>query len=121
MRLFRWCVVVLMFVGTLTGCTPKQKQAVLLWFSQHPEVTAFDWDCVANAETGGDFHMHGSHYSSAYGVMNQAVRENAPPEIANKILSGTATPTEQLKMAEEIVVKFGVNAWAKGTVKRCAR
>lgn len=65
--------------------------------------------------------MHGSAYSSAYGVMNEAVRENSSPAVAARILTGRATPAEQLRMAERIEARFGVRAWAEGTVALCAR
>jgi hypothetical protein len=80
-----------------------------------------DWDCVAVAETGADYTMHGSAYSSAYGVMDQAVRENAPPDVADRILAGTATKEEQLAMAQSIARKFGLQAWARSTYERCRR
>lgn len=81
--------------------------------------SSIDWNCVAVAETGGDFTMHGSSYSSAYGVMNEAVRENAPAEVAARILAGTASPDEQLQMAQSIAARFGIDAWAPGTAARC--
>jgi hypothetical protein len=81
---------------------------------------SFDWDCVATAETGGDYTAHGPSYSSAYGVMNEAVRENAPVDVAARILRGSASPSEQLAMAQSIAAKHGIRAWAPGTVAMCA-
>lgn len=83
--------------------------------------SSIDWPCVAEAETGSDFSMHGSSYSSAYGVMNEAVRENAPPDVAARILAGTASPAEQLAMAESIAARHGLQAWAPSTYERCSR
>lgn len=83
--------------------------------------SSIDWDCVAVAETGADFGMHGSSYSSAYGVMNQAVRENAPPDVAARILAGSASKPEQLAMAQSIAARHGIDAWAASTVAKCAR
>ena len=82
---------------------------------------SIDWACVSVAETGGDFTAHGSSYSSAYGVMNEAVRENAPPDVAERILNGTASPSEELAMAQSVAAKHGFNAWAPSTVARCSR
>lgn len=86
-----------------------------------PAVNGFDWSCVATAETGADFSAHGPSYSSAYGVMDEAVRENAPPDVAARIIDGTASAAEQLAMAESVEAKHGMRAWAPGTVARCAR
>lgn len=80
-----------------------------------------DWDCVAIAETGGNFHMHGSAYSSAYGIMNEAVRENATPEVASRVLNGTASKDEQLAIAEAIARRFGFRqSWGWLTVQKCS-
>ena len=81
--------------------------------------STWDWDCVALHETGADWTAHGSSYSSALGVMNQAVRENAPADVAARILAGTASRQEQIDMAQGIVNRFGVNAWAASTVAYC--
>ncbi len=79
-----------------------------------------DWSCVAMRETGADYSMHGSSYSSAFGVMNQAVRENSPPDVAERILAGTASESEQLAMAQSIEARFGIDAWAPSTAAACS-
>lgn len=86
-----------------------------------PAAASLDWDCVARVETGTDFTMHGPSYSSAYGVMDAAVRENASPPIAERILAGTAAPSEQLAVAQRIEREHGPHAWASATVARCGR
>jgi len=99
-----------------TVTTPTPATVALATFSN-----GIDWACVALAETGANYTMHGSAYSSAYGVMNQAVRENSSPDVAARILAGTASPGEQLTMAQSIAAKHGIHAWAAGTAARCAR
>lgn len=79
----------------------------------------YDWECISIAETGGDWTAHGPSYSSALGVMNQAVRENSPPDVAARILAGTASRAEQITMASRIADRFGIDAWAASTVARC--
>lgn len=84
-----------------------------------PSSSTWSWDCVALHETGSDWTAHGPSYSSGLGVMNQAVRENASADVAARILNGTATKQEQIDMAQGIVNRFGVNAWAASTVAYC--
>lgn len=89
--------------------------------SSRPDVRAatttpsgYDWDAIARCETGQNWHMTGSRYSSGLGVMNQAVRENAPPDVAARILDGTASREEQIVMAETLEAKHGIHSWACG-------
>lgn len=82
--------------------------------SNRTVAAAIDWDAIAMCETGADWTMHGPRYSSALGVMNQAVREHAPPDVAQRILSGTATRDEQIAMAESVRAELGIHAWACG-------
>lgn len=84
-----------------------------------PASSSWDWDCVATAETGGDWSMHGSRYSSALGILNEAIRENASEEVAARILSGTASRDEQIAVGDALVRRFGVGAWARSTVEKC--
>jgi hypothetical protein len=79
-----------------------------------------NWTCIAEAETGGDWTMHGSNYSTALGILNQAVRENATPEVAARVFAGTASRAEQIAIGESIVRKFGIRAWAPSTVRKCS-
>ena len=81
--------------------------------------SSWSWDCVATAETGGDWTAHGPSYSSALGVMNEAVRENAPADVAVRILNGTASRDEQIAMAQSILSRHGEGAWAWQTRQRC--
>lgn len=82
--------------------------------------TSWDWDCVARAETGGNWQAHGSEYSSALGILNQAVREDAQTSAeAQRILTGTASRDEQVQVAEVILGRFGRTAWAWQTRAKC--
>lgn len=79
----------------------------------------YDWDCIALAETGENWQMHGSSYSSGIGVMNQAVRENATADVADRVFAGRASKAEQVAIGERIAARFGIRAWAAGTVDKC--
>lgn len=71
------------------------------------------WDCIALHEQGGNWHAHSSTYSSALGILNAAIRANAPsPEVAARILSGTATREEQIETADRLYVWAGPGAWS---------
>lgn len=93
------------------------------WFTAVWDYTHTPWDwngCVAIHETSGDFTAHGSDFSSAYGVMNKAVREHAYPDAAQRILSGTSPMLEQLAMAKGVADEHGITAWDPVTVAACA-
>lgn len=78
------------------------------------------WDCVATQESSADWTAHSSTYSSAFGMLNAAVRERADsPESAARILAGTASRLEQIHAASREVARFGVGAWGVRTVARC--
>lgn len=78
------------------------------------------WSCVADVETGSDYRAHGRSYSSAFGMLNQAVRDRADtPASAARILAGTASSQEEIRAAWRETVRFGPGAWAPGTVARC--
>ncbi len=99
-----------------TERTPIPTSAASAPTSSH----TINWDCVSIAETGGDWQMHGSRYSTALGIMNQAVRENATEAVANRVFTGTASREEQIQIGESIVRKFGFDAWAPSTVAKCS-
>lgn len=82
--------------------------------SAPPSVAAHSdawWDAIAQCETGSDFTMHGSIYSSAYGIINAAIHQNASPDSAARILSGTASKAEQLAVAKAVWAYAGDRAW----------
>jgi len=84
-----------------------------------PLAQSYPWDRIATCETSGNFGLAGSEYSTAYGILDQAVWENAPHDVALLILSGKSQPIVQLKLAERIATRFGITAWAGGTL-RCS-
>lgn len=106
--------------GAVTTTSARPTDDVQVTATPETSSQAIDWPCIALHETGNDTTMHGSSYSSRYGVMNQAVRENASPESAARILSGTASVEEQTVMAQRIVDRFGIRAWAARTVELCS-
>ena len=106
---------------------PRQRLVYIRWlrhlaFSRWLEGLPkwhYDWDCFAIAETGGDWTMHGSSYSTGLGIMNQAVRENATSEVAARALAGRASKAEQIAIGERIAARFGIRAWAASSVAKC--
>ncbi len=87
-----------------------------------PEVqpaTGGVWACIANAETGGDFTMHGSTYSTAYGIINDIVYEYASPEVQARVFSGTATASEQLDIVTRFAADHGFGGWGYLTREKC--
>ena len=90
---------------------PHEQPVVII---ETPAAQHYDWNAIAQCETGGDWTMHGSTYSSALGIMNQAVRENASADVAARVLTGTATRDEQIAIAERMAARFGIHAWACG-------
>lgn len=73
-----------------------------------------DWDAIANCETGGNWSMHGSYYSTGLGVMNQAVRENSSADAAARMLAGTSNREEEIAMAVRLREKHGLQSWGCG-------
>lgn len=102
-------------VATFAG--ELERAAFVAWTDAHrrPAGSPPDawWDCIALHEQGGDWTAHSSTYSSGLGILNAAIRENAPtPEIAARILAGTATREEQIETADRIYVWAGPGAWS---------
>lgn len=104
----------------LLNLTPRQRVAFIAW-THHAALQAwfdavaaakYDWPALARCETGSDVHAHGSRYSSMYGVLNQAVRENSPPDVAARILAGRASVAEQTRMAITLEHRHGIRSWA---------
>ena len=56
-----------------------------------------------------------------YGIMNEAIRENATPAVAALVVTGRGTVAEQTAVAQSIEDRHGPHAWAEGTVADCAR
>lgn len=80
------------------------------------------WHRVAVCETGAKVAMHGSRYSTAFGVMNGSpghggvVDEADSPASAARMLAGTASYAEELRMAKREAARFGIAAWAHHTL-----
>lgn len=97
-------------------------QLVAWWIAAWvPPATPWSsWECVGTAETGLDYRAHGPEYSSAFGMLNQAVRDRADsPASAARILAGIASSQEEIRAAWRETLAFGPHAWAPGTVARC--
>jgi len=79
-----------------------------VWTFTH---TPYDWPAIANCETGGNWNVTGSYYSTGLGMMNAAIIENSPPDVAQRELSGTATVLEIVATARQIEAKHGIHSW----------
>ena len=98
-------------VACLTsGCTPAQQALFAAFVKAQPHWT-YNWDAVAQCETGSDWNMTGSYYSTGLGMMNQAITENSPPDVAQRELSGTASVNEIKETAETIAARHGIRSW----------
>lgn len=91
---------------------PVTSEPALLRSQGVTDAPAYNWDALAVCETGDDWTAHGSRYSSALGILNQAVYENATEEVAARILNGTASREEQIAVAESIAAKHGIRSWS---------
>lgn len=76
--------------------------------------TPFDWYAIAACETGGNWNVTGSRYSTGLGMENEAIRENSVPAVAARELAGTATIIEIVGTARSIESKHGIHAWGCG-------
>jgi hypothetical protein len=65
----------------------------------------YDWQALARCETGADWRMHGSVYSTAFGIMNGA------GEMTAAALAGTASPDDQVRIAIAVERRAGIRAW----------
>jgi hypothetical protein len=113
------------FAAWVNGLRRAQLAAFFaaLWAWDNPPSPGFvSWACVADAETvPPHYGVHGSHYSSAFGMLNQAIRDRADsPASAARILAGTATPGEERRAAWRELLRFGVGAWGVLTRAKCA-
>jgi hypothetical protein len=85
-----------------------------------PSAPWVSWECVGIRETGLRWDAHGAQYSSAFGMLNQAVRDRADsPASAARILAGTASSQEEIRAAWRETLAFGPGAWAPSTVAAC--
>lgn len=84
-----------------------------------PPSTGGVWACIANAETGGDVTMHGSVYSTAFGLMNQIVTDYGTPEVAARIFAGQGTFAEELDIATRFAADNGFGGWGERTKQKC--
>lgn len=74
----------------------------------------YDWYAIADCETGRDWNVTGSLYSTGLGMMNEAIRENSPPDVAARELTGTATILEIVGTARTIATRHGIHSWGCG-------
>lgn len=71
----------------------------------------YDWSAVARCETGGDWSMVGSVYSTGLGMMNEAIVEHSRPAVAAAELDGTATVLQIETTADAIAAAHGIRSW----------
>jgi hypothetical protein len=78
------------------------------------------WDCIATAETGGDYSMHGSTYSTAFGMVNDIIYEYGTPEEQSAVFSGTATKAQEIDIASRFAADHGFGGWGALTRQKCS-
>jgi hypothetical protein len=77
------------------------------------------WDCIAEAETGSDYTMHGSTYSTAFGMVNDIIYQYGTPEEQSAVFSGTATKAQQIDIASRFAADHGFGGWGSLTKQKC--
>lgn len=77
------------------------------------------WDCIAEAETGSDYTMHGSTYSTAFGLVNDIIFEYGTPEEQSAVFSGTATREQEIDIASRFAADHGFGGWGALTRQKC--
>lgn len=80
---------------------------------------SYPWDCIANAETGGDWSMVGSTYSTGLGVINDVVYQYGSPQEAKDIMSGQASKQEQIDVVSRFTAIHGFGGWGYLTKQKC--
>lgn len=82
-----------------------------VWVFTH---TPIDWYAMANCETGGNWNVTGTQYSTGLGMLNQAIIENSPPDVAARELAGRASILEIVGTGRTIASWAGIHAWGCG-------
>jgi hypothetical protein len=77
------------------------------------------WDCIAAAETGADYTMHGATYSTAFGVINDIVYQYGTPDEQRQIFSGTASKETQIAVVSRFTAQHGFGGWGVLTKQKC--
>ena len=77
------------------------------------------WSCIAAAETGTNWHMVGSTYSTAFGMVNDIIRQYGTPQEQADVFSGTASPSEQVDIASRFAAQNGFGGWGVLTREKC--
>jgi hypothetical protein len=77
------------------------------------------WDCIAEAETGSDYTMHGSTYSTAFGMVNDIIYDYGTPEEQQAVFSGTASKETQIAIASRFANDHGFGGWGELTRQKC--
>lgn len=77
------------------------------------------WACIAEAETGSDYTMHGSTYSTAFGMVNDIIYDYGTPEEQQAVFSGTASKEQQIAIASRFAGEHGFGGWGKLTKQKC--
>ncbi len=84
-----------------------------------PPAAASPWPCIAEAETGSDWTMHGSTYSTAFGMVNDIIEDYGSPEQQAAVFSGTASPETQIDIASRFAADHGFGGWGELTKQKC--
>lgn len=77
------------------------------------------WACIAQAETGSDYTMTGSVYSTAFGMINDIIYDYGSPEEQAAVFSGTASKETQIAIASRFANEHGFGGWGELTKQKC--
>lgn len=110
----------LVFVASIPAQPPESTTTLI----PPPEVQVVAgsgslWQCIAIAETGGNWSMHGSTYSTAFGMVNAIIFEYGTPDEQKHVFAGTATPDEQIDIASRFAAQHGFGGWGQLTKRKC--
>lgn len=79
--------------------------------------------CETSLNGTMNVHAHGSHYSSPFGILNGSPTGSGgvwdmadDAASAQRIIAGTATYEESLRMAKREANRYGITAWAYHTL-----
>lgn len=107
---------------TTTTSTPPRATVVAVAPESPPvgEITSGGpWICIANAETGGDVTMHGSVYSTAFGMINDIIYQYGTPQQQADIFAGRGSFAEELDIASRFAADHGFGGWGVLTREKC--
>lgn len=87
--------------------------------SSNASASSGPWSCIAEAETGSDWTMHGATYSTAFGMVNAIIYEYGTQDEIAAVFSGTASAAQQIDIASRFAAQHGFSGWGVLTKQKC--